>query len=150
MRKGFIGMFHSVDLAVRGLLSVYAGNMRKDVETIGIGIYNNAGASQTFYVKVESTEAIDTDQTEVCAKNNGVSCDTETAGYCSNWITKGFDKETIDNKESAVEELFIIVPEDAPSGIFGYIVKVCIGNECDATGATQYGPSKKFYITVPE
>ncbi len=123
---------------------------RKGVETIGVGIYNNAGASETFYVSVECTEAIDVDQTELCAKNNGVSCDTETAGYCTNWITKGFDKETIDNKDSAVEDLFVIVPEDAPSGIFGYVVKVCTGNECGATGATQYGPSKKFYIAVPE
>lgn len=123
---------------------------RKGVETIGVGIYNNAGASQTFYVKIECTEAIAKDKTELCAKNNGVPCNIEATSFCSDWITKGFDKETIKNKESTVEELFVIVPQDAPSGIFGYIVKVCTGNECDATGATQYGPSKKFYVTVPE
>lgn len=123
---------------------------RKGIETIGVGIYNNAGANQTFYVKIECTEAIDNEKTELCAKNNGVSCDTEIAGYCSSWITKGFDKQTVENKDSTVEELFVIVPQDVPSGIFGYVVKVCMGNECDATGAIQYGPSKKFYITVPE
>ena len=104
---------------------------RKGTETIGVGIYNNVGASQTFYVKVECTEAIATDQTELCAKNNGVSCDAYATTHCSNWITKGFNKQTIENKDSAVEELFVIVPQDAPSGIFGYIVKVCTGNECD-------------------
>lgn len=123
---------------------------RGAVETIGVGIYNNAGSDQTFYISVECTEAIDTDQTELCAKNNGVSCYTAETGFCTNWIILGSEKETIANKDTIIAELFLIVPEDAPSGIFGYIVKVCTGNECGATSATQYGPSKKFYITVPQ
>ncbi len=123
---------------------------RGDVETIGVGIFNNAGATQTFSIAVECTEALDPEENELCAKTQGISCDSEAAGYCSTWITRGTEEKTVKNRESFVEELFVIMPEDAPSGIFGYTFKVCTGNSCGNSGSTQYGPTKKFYIIVPE
>ncbi len=116
----------------------------------GIGILNDLGDIGIFYPRLVCTEAIDADQNEMCAVNNGISCDTEATAYCNNWITMDTTGMTLENRKSDVVTLFIIVPDNAPEGTYGFTFKVCTGNYCGSTDSTQYGPTKKLYITVPE
>ncbi|PIN78647.1 hypothetical protein COV16_05655 [Candidatus Woesearchaeota archaeon CG10_big_fil_rev_8_21_14_0_10_34_8] len=115
---------------------------RGDNEIVAFGVLNNIGTDSTFTISIVCTEAIAPDDTELCAVNKGIPCG-ESAGQCSRWIILDTEEETLQNRESLVAGLFIQVPNNAPSGIFGYSIKVYTGN-------TQYGTTKKLYITVPE
>lgn len=123
---------------------------RGENEIIGVGLINNAGSEQTFYITAECTEAVDNQENELCYKAGGISCDNEASGYCSKWILLDTEQITLKNREDAVISLFVSVSDDAPSGIFGYSFKVCTANKCGSSGSTQYGTTKKFYINVPE
>jgi hypothetical protein len=123
---------------------------RGEMDQFAIGLLNNAGSSQTFYPSIECTEALDSDENELCAKTQGISCESEATAYCSQWITLGDEKLTLENRKDEAIGAFVAVPDNAPSGTFGYSFKVCTGNYCGSTGSTQYGPTKKMYIIVPE
>lgn len=123
---------------------------RGEKDIIPFGVRNNLGEESTFYISVTCTEAIDSEENELCAINDGKSCTIAETSYCSDWIVLDTEKETLENRESLAVGLFVRVPDDAPSGIFGYSVKVCTGNFCDESSSTQYGTTKKMYVTVPE
>lgn len=116
---------------------------RGETDVFGAALLNDLDATETFSITVTCTEAVDSDENDLCAEVQGISCDTETAGYCSDWITLDTEETTLENREDTAIGMFVIVPDDAPSGTFGYSLKVYYGSE-------QYGPTKKFYITVPE
>ena len=125
--------------------------LEKGTDTIlGIGLLNSVGTSQTFYATLTCTEAVDSEQTELCAESSGISCDTELASYCSSWITLPVGSITLENRKSDVVTVFITVPDDAPDGTYGFTFKICTGNYCGMSGSTQYGPTKKLYVIVPE
>ncbi len=124
---------------------------RGEKEIIPFGVRNNLGEAAYFYISVSCTEAIDSEENELCAVNEGKTC----VDVCDTWIVLSTEvlkteKETLENRESLAIGLFVKVPDDALSGIFGYSVKVCTGNFCDESDSTQYGTTKKLYITVPE
>ncbi len=119
---------------------------RGETEIIPFGVRNNLGEADYFYMSVTCTEAIDSQENELCAVNEGKLC----TDICNDWIVLDTEKETLENRESLAVGLFVRIPDDAPSGIFGYSIKVCTGNVCDKSDSTQYGTTKKMYITVPE
>lgn len=125
---------------------------RGDKKIIGVGLRNNidTAESETFYISMTCTEAIAEDETELCNANAGSSCDTETTGFCTTWPMLGDEQLIIENRDAEVVSIFYVIPDDAPSGTFGYNLKICTGNTCGSSGSTQYGPTKKFYVTVPE
>lgn len=125
---------------------------RGETDVIGVGLLNNIDTtlSQTFYISVTCTEALAEDETELCNANGGSPCNTEATGYCTTWPTLGDEQRTINNRDAKVVSIFFAVPDDAPSGTFGYNLKICTGKTCGSSGSTQYGPTKKFYVTVPE
>lgn len=123
---------------------------RGATEVLGAALLNDLDATETFYVSVACTEAVDSDENDLCAEVQGISCDTETSGYCNNWITIDEEERTLENRKDVTISMFVMVPDDAPSGTFGYSFKVCTGSFCGESGSEQYGPTKKFYITVPE
>jgi hypothetical protein len=116
---------------------------RGETEIIALGVQNSLERTETFTFQVQCSEAIDSDNTELCAVNQGIVCNTETTGFCSDWIILDTEEEELENRESVVVGLFVRVPDDAPSGTFGYTIKVY-------NDAEQYGTTKKLYITVPE
>jgi hypothetical protein len=116
---------------------------RGNKEIIALGVYNSIGDAANFQFTIDCSEAIDSDNTELCAKNQGIPCSTETAGFCSDWIILDTEEETLENRESHVVGLFVQVPKDAPSGTFAFSIKVYANNE-------QYGTTKKLYIGVPK
>lgn len=123
---------------------------RGNYEMIGIGLLNSVGDVQIFYITLTCTEALDTDNTVLCAQNNAISCDTEATAYCSQWITLGDEKLTLENRKDKAIGVYIAVPDNAPAGTYGFTFKVCTGNYCGSSGSVQYGPTKKLYITVPK
>ncbi len=125
---------------------------RGETDVIGVGLLNNIATtpSQTFYITITCTEALAEDDTELCNANAGSSCNTETTGYCTTWPTLGDEKITLENRDADVVSIFFAVPDDAPSGTFGYNLKICTVNTCGSSGSTQYGPTKKLYVTVPD
>lgn len=123
---------------------------RGATDVLGAALLNDIGIAETFYITTTCTEAVDSDENDLCAEVQGISCETETAGYCSDWITLDTEKTTLENRKDAAIGMFVMVPDDAPSGTFGYSFKVCTGNFCGDSGSEQYGPTKKLYITVPE
>ncbi len=119
-------------------------------EIIAVGLLNNLGYSNLFYLSIRCNEAVDPDENELCAENQGTSCNTETTAYCSNWIIMDTEKITLENREATVIGLFVTVPDIAPAGTFAFNFKVCTGNSCNISGSTQYSTTKKVYISVPE
>ena len=117
---------------------------------LGIGVLNDIGDLETFYPTLTCNEAIDADQNELCAVNNGVSCDIEATAYCNDWITVDTTGITLENRKSEIVGIVVLVPDNAPEGTYGFTFKVCTGNYCGMSGSTQYGPTKKLYITVPQ
>ncbi len=128
------------------------GIERGETDVIGVGLLNNIDTtlSQTFYISVTCTEALAEDETELCNVNGGSLCNTEATGDCTKWPMLGDKQLTIENRDAEVVSIFFAVPDDAPSGTFGYNLKICTGNACGSSESTQYGPTKKFYVTVPE
>ncbi len=116
---------------------------RGDNEVIAVGVLNSIGKTATFTFTAECTEGLSSDDTILCAKNSGMSCNSAEAGYCSDWVIIDTEKEELENRDSTAVGLFVRVPDVAPSGIFGYTIKVY-------ADGSQYGTSKKMYITVPE
>lgn len=122
---------------------------RGENDVIAVGLLNNVGDSETFYTTISCSEAIAEDETELCAENMAIPCNTATAGYCSDWIIMDTEEITLENREATAIGLFVAVPDDAPAGTFAFNFKVCTSGPCSVSG-TQYGSTKKVYITVPE
>ncbi|MEK6921948.1 MAG: hypothetical protein AABX82_08715, partial [Nanoarchaeota archaeon] len=122
---------------------------RGENDVIAVGLLNNVGDRQTFYTTISCSEALAEDETELCAENMAIPCNTATAGYCSDWIIMDTEEITLENREATAIGLFVAVPDDAPAGMFAFNFKVCTGGQCSVSG-TQYGSTKKVYITVPE
>ena len=118
---------------------------RGENDVIAVGLLNNVGDKQTFYTSIGCSEALAKDETELCAENDAISCE----GICSDWIIMDTEEIMMENREATAIGLFVAVPDDAPAGMFAFNFKVCTGGPCSVSG-TQYGSTKKVYITVPE
>ena len=123
---------------------------RGENDVIAVGLLNSIGEDQTFYTSISCNEALAEDETELCAENDAISCATETTAFCNEWIIMDTEEILLENREATVVGLFVSVPDDAPAGMFAFNFKVCTGNTCESSSATQYGSTKKVYITVPE
>ena len=58
---------------------------RGENEVIAVGLLNNVGDRQTFYTAISCSEALAEDETELCAENMAIPCNTATAVRDQRW-----------------------------------------------------------------
>lgn len=120
--------------------------LRGEADIIGVGLFNALETEETFYISTDCKEALAADETVLCEENSGNSCAT----ICDSWPVLDTEEITLEPQKSTAIGIFVKVPDEAPSGTYGFTFKVCTEDVGVCTSDVQYATTKKFYIVVPE
>jgi hypothetical protein len=109
-------------------------------EVFGVGLRNDLGHDNTFYIDIKCDSAFKPDNSEICGNTMSCDCDSWFGGTESTAIVKNGDKEVI--------ELFVFVPKSQATAVQKgtYIFNMKIFE--DQATTKQYDTTKKIKVVV--
>jgi hypothetical protein len=109
-----------------------------DHDTGGLGIRNDVGREQTFYVKASCDLAVGPNKVAICDDEFSLPCDR-----FDSWLHHEESIRLLSGEQRLISLLFT-VPKEAEKGTYTYYISVCMDIDC----VTEYDTVKSFTIII--